>query len=252
MKTEMIPGKKAPYICTPLVGQNQEEIVKELEVILPKQPDILEWRVDFYKEIDQLSSVLETAERIAAIADLPILFTIRSEKEGGQSIPLSEGEKVELLCEVCRKQAVQFIDFEVANDAEHIKAIREVSKSNGVKLVLSYHNFEYTPESKEIIERLQLAESYGADVAKAAVMPKSKDDVLRLLALTKEADKAMGIPLITMSMGSIGGLSRIMGWVYGSVLTFAVGVQSSAPGQIPIDTLREVIASTQESLPDWS
>ncbi|BAQ11267.1 3-dehydroquinate dehydratase I [Bacillus sp. OxB-1] len=252
MKAEMIPGKKAPYICTPLVGKNREEIMKELEAILPKEPDILEWRVDFYKEIDQLSTVLETAEQIAATADLPILFTIRSEKEGGQSISLSEEEKVELLSEVCKKKAVQFIDYEAANDPEHIKLIREVSKNNGVKLVLSYHNFDYTPESAEIIKRLHLAEFYGADIAKAAVMPNSKDDVLRLLALTKEADRVMSIPLITMSMGSIGGVSRILGWVYGSVLTFAVGVQSSAPGQIPIDTLRDVIVSTQESLPDWT
>lgn len=251
MKTELIPGKKAPYICTPLVGKDRDEIMKELETILPKEPDVLEWRVDFYKEIDQLQSVLATAEQIASKTDLPILFTIRSEKEGGQTIPLSEPEKVELLSEVCRNKSAHFIDFEVANDPEHIKRLREVSKENGVKLVLSYHNFDFTPDNTDILKRLYLAEFYGADVAKAAVMPKNKDDVLRLLALTREADETMSIPLITMSMGGIGGLSRIMGWIYGSVLTFAVGVQSSAPGQIPIDVLKELIANSQETLPDW-
>ncbi|MEK3934218.1 type I 3-dehydroquinate dehydratase [Sporosarcina sp. FSL W7-1349] len=247
----MISGKKTPYICTPLVGKDREEIMEELEVILPKEPDVLEWRVDFYNEIDQLQSVLATAEQIASKSDLPILFTIRSEKEGGQPITLTESQKVELLIEVCKNKSVDFIDFEVANDPDHIKRVREVSKENNVKLVLSYHNFDFTPDSADILKRLFLAEFYGADVAKAAVMPKNKDDVLRLLHLTSEADRAMTIPLITMSMGGMGGLSRIMGWIYGSVLTFAVGVQSSAPGQIPIDLLKQLIINSQESLPDW-
>lgn len=251
MKTELINGKKAPYICTPLVGKNKEEIMKELEIILPKKPDLIEWRVDFLEEISDLDYVLSTAEAISAISNLPLLFTIRSEKEGGEKVSLSEEEKVFLLSEVCKSAAVDFIDFEVSNDPGHIKGLREVSKENGKKLVLSYHNFEFTPDNSEIMKRLFMAEFYGADIAKAAVMPKSKEDVLRLLALTKEADDSLGIPVITMSMGSLGGLSRIVGWTYGSIVTFGLGVQGSAPGQIPIDKLKQMIELTQESLGDW-
>jgi len=46
--------------------------------------------------------------------------------------------------------------------------------------------------------------------------------------------------LITMSMGALGSITRIAGWLFGSDLTFAVGVASSAPGQIPAAELREV------------
>ena len=35
------------------------------------------------------------------------------------------------------------------------------------------------------MKRLMMAEVYGADLAKAAVMPKNKEDVLRLLAFNK-------------------------------------------------------------------
>lgn len=251
MKEELISGKKAPYVCTPLVGRNKEEIMGELEWILPKGPDLLEWRADFYEEIDDVASILATAEEISAVSNLPILFTIRSEKEGGEKIRLSEDLKVELLSEVCKISAVDFIDFEVSNEPVHIKRLREVSKENGKKLILSYHNFDFTPDNSEIMKRLFMAEFYGADVAKAAVMPKSKEDVLRLLSLTKEADEGLSIPLITMSMGSLGGLSRIVGWTYGSIVTFGLGVQSSAPGQIPIDKLKQMIDLTKEAVSDW-
>ncbi len=251
MKKELISGKKAPYICTPLVGKDKEEIMKELERILPQEPDLLEWRADFYEEIEDVASVLATAEEISAVGNLPILFTIRSEKEGGEKIPLTEDSKVNLLSEMCKIAAVDYIDFEVSNDPEHIKKLREVSKENGKKLVLSYHNFDFTPHNSEIMKRLFMAEFYGADVAKAAVMPQSKEDVLRLLTLTKEADEGLSIPLITMSMGSLGGLSRIVGWTYGSIVTFGLGVQSSAPGQIPIKKLKQMIELTQETVGDW-
>ena len=73
----------------------------------------------------------------------------------------------------------------------------------------------------------------------------------RLLEVTKEADEALDIPIVTMAMGDIGGLSRIVGWAYGSVITFGQGVKSSAPGQIPIDKLKQMIKMTQEVVGNW-
>jgi 3-dehydroquinate dehydratase-1 len=115
---------------------------------------------------------------------------------------------------------------------------------------LSYHNFEYTPEKAELLDRLRIAESYGADVAKLAVMPKNEKDVLALLEVTKDAQDELKIPIITMSMGGIGAISRMLGWIYGSVVTFAVGEKSSAPGQIPIENLRKIIELVKESVDD--
>jgi len=92
---------------------------------------------------------------------------------------------------------------------------------------------------------------YGGHIAKFAVMPESKDDVLRLLEVTRTIDKMLDIPVVTMSMGDIGALSRIIGWAYGSIITFGVGVELSAPGQIPVETLREVIKGSQHLVPSW-
>lgn len=251
MVTELFKEKKAPYICTPLIGKDRKEILKELEMILPKQPDLIEWRADFYEEIEKIDSVLLTAKAITEVTELPVLFTIRSDKEGGEQISLTEKSVVNLLCEICQNSDVDLIDFEVSNEQEHIQTLRKIATENGKKLILSYHNFEFTPDNTEIMKRLIMAEVYGADFAKVAVMPKNQEDVLRLLALTKEMDNRMRIPLITMSMGGLGGLSRVNGWIYGSVMTFGVGGKSSAPGQIPIEKLKQLIELSQETLIDW-
>jgi 3-dehydroquinate dehydratase-1 len=39
----------------------------------------------------------------------------------------------------------------------------------------------------------------------------------------------------------------MIGGVFGSALTFAVGKSSSAPGQIPIEELRTVLATVRRS-----
>ncbi len=44
------------------------------------------------------------------------------------------------------------------------------------------------------------------------------------------------VPLITMSMGPLGAVSRLAGQVFGSCATFAtLGDAGSAPGQLPLD-----------------
>jgi len=251
MTIELFKNKRIPYICTPLTGKNREEILSELETIIPKQPDLIEWRVDFLEEIHNTEHVLALADEISSTSCIPLLFTIRSEKEGGEKISLSEEEKIVLLNEVCKSPDIDIIDFEVSNHPEHIKKLRNKSKENNKKLILSYHNFDHTPVNTEILKHIFEAEFYEADIAKVAVMPKNKEDVLRLLDVTKEADEALDIPIVTMSMGSIGSLSRMMGWAFGSIITFGVGVQSSAPGQVPIDRLRQMIEMTQETIGKW-
>lgn len=79
-------------------------------------------------------------------------------------------------------------------------------------------------------------------------MPTNERDVLELLAATSRAREALDIPLISMSMGGVGSLSRIMGWVYGSAATFAVGKSSSAPGQVAIEDLRTALSIVRQAV----
>lgn len=47
-------------------------------------------------------------------------------------------------------------------------------------------------------------------------------------------------PLITMSMGKAGEMSRLYGGLYGSIVSFGCAGKASAPGQIELDAMMEV------------
>jgi len=244
-----IAGGKFPLICTPLVGRTLDKIMAELDVVLPKKPDVLEWRVDFFEQIGDSAAVIAAAQAIKNKAgEIPLLFTRRSTLEGGEKIALNEGQVISLYTAVCESKSIDLIDYEMANDADNIIQVRAAAKANDIQLVLSFHNFSYTPGLETLAAKFLMADQLGADVAKVAVMPRNLDDVLTLLTATHEASKKLRIPLISMSMGPFGSLTRLFGWSFGSALTFAVGAASSAPGQVPIEDLNTVLAILQKSM----
>ena len=55
---------KEPLVCTPLVGADEAAVLRELAVILPKRPDLLEWRVDFFTAIADTGRVVALAQAI--------------------------------------------------------------------------------------------------------------------------------------------------------------------------------------------
>jgi 3-dehydroquinate dehydratase-1 len=234
-------GGDTPLICSPLVGRTHDRLLAEVANVAAKKPDVIEWRVDYFEKIGDTAAVLETgrALRLAA-GDAPIIFTRRSIREGGEPIAIGDAEVVRLYDAVAESRLVDFIDFELSNDPEQVRAVRASTRTHATRLVLSYHNFGYTPGVDFLVQRFLEADVLGADVAKVAVMPRDRKDVLTLLAATADADAKARIPLISMSMGPLGSVTRMMGGVFGSSLSFAVGEGSSAPGQIPIADLNVV------------
>lgn len=234
-------GGGTPLICTPLIGRSRERILAEAASVVPKKPDIIEWRVDFFEEIGDTAAVLTVARALrGAAGELPIIFTRRSIKEGGEPIKIGDEEIVRLYDAIAASRLVDFIDFEMGNDPDHLRRVRDSTRAHETRLILSYHNFGYTPGVEFLVQRFLEAERLGADVAKVAVMPRDRMDVLTLLVATAEADAKSGIPLISMAMGPLGSVTRMIGGVFGSSLSFAVGEAASAPGQIPIADLNAV------------
>ena len=238
-----------PIVITPLVGKTQAAILDEVAAIIPKTPDLLEWRIDFFAAIGDVAAVIATAQAIRqAAGGIPVLLTRRNVSEGGTPIAIAEAQVVAMYVAVCQARCVELIDYELSNAPADLKTLRDVSKANGVTMIMSYHNFQQTPDAATLDAKFAAAEKLGADVAKVAVTPQNEQDVLALLAATDRARQTIAIPLISMSMGGVGSLSRIMGWVYGSAATFAVGKSSSAPGQIAIEELRAVLAVVRRAV----
>ena len=89
---------------------------------------------------------------------------------------------------------------------------------------------------------LQNMDILGGHILKLAVMPSCARDVSALLSVTAEMKQRTARPLITMSMGKLGAVSRFTGSVFGSALTFGTVGKSSAPGQIPAVKLKELLS----------
>jgi 3-dehydroquinate dehydratase I len=242
-------GGATPLICSPLVGRTRDAILAEAATVVAKQPDVIEWRVDYFGDIADTAAVLDAGRALrAAVGDAPVIFTRRSTKEGGEPIAIGDEDVVRLYDAVGASGLVDFVDFEMGNDADHIRRVRESARRHGTRLILSYHNFGYTPGVDFLVQRFLEAERLGGDVAKVAVMPRDRGDVLALLAATSQAEAKARIPLISMSMGPLGAVTRMIGGVFGSSLSFAVGAGSSAPGQLPIADLAavyEILARTR-------
>ena len=71
---------------------------------------------------------------------------------------------------------------------------------------------------------------------------------LRLLSATLEASQKLDIPLVSMSMGAYGSVTRLFGSAFGSAMTFAIGAGSSAPGQVSIEDLSTVLGIVRKAL----
>lgn len=245
-----LAGGHLPAVCAPLVARSAAELVAEATAVAALQPDLLEWRVDFFEGIADTRAVLDTGQRLrAATPGLPILFTRRSQREGGQPIALSEPQVQALYEEVAGAGLVDLLDHEMSGDAAGTARMRALATACRLPLVLSFHDFQRTPADAELRERFARAHALGADVAKVAVMPQSMEDVHRLLGATLQASRELPIPVISMAMGGLGAVTRVCGGVFGSALTFALGTAASAPGQLPLADVRAALAVLRKASP---
>ncbi len=235
-------GEGMPKICIPIVGVTKEEILQTATEITDAPADMVEWRADWYEDVTDIDKVKEIlAELRNKMGDLPLLFTFRTQAEGGKR-ELSPQEYAALNLTVMETGYVDLVDVEVFTAKEEVAKLVEAGQRHEVKIVGSNHDFSHTPAKDEIIRRLCYMQECGVDIVKIAVMPNSKEDVRTLLQATAEmASEYAERPMITMSMTGQGIVSRIAGELYGSAVTFGCLHQTSAPGQIPAKELKEIL-----------
>ena len=242
-------GGSEPLVCMPLVGADETALQREMALIVPKRPDLIEWRIDFFAGIADTGRALAQAAKLRELAaGIPLLLTRRSIREGGQPIPLDEAQVLALHAALCRSGAVDLFDCELSvGEAIFAQAVA-LAHETGVRLVASFHDFQQTPRADALVDKFATMAAAGADVAKIAVMPNSLRDVLTVLEATLTARETLALPVISMSMGAYGSLSRLFGWVFGSSVSFAVGEQASAPGQVPIEDLNAAVDIVRRAL----
>ena len=234
-------GAGRPKIIVPLTGRTEKDILESASKLPGSPAELAEWRADFFEsgtDPEACRNVLQGLREV--LGALPLLFTFRTASEGGEKAVREETYRA-LNLSAAESGSADMIDVEVFAHPGAAELIRSLHACGAV-VVGSSHNFHETPPEAEILRCLASEREAGADILKIAVMPQCREDVLTLLSATKKARETFpDRPLITMSMGKRGVLSRIAGEAFGSAATFGTLGASSAPGQIPAEKLREIL-----------
>ena len=210
-------------IAIPIFQKNIEDVISVANDCIDKGADILEFRIDAL-ENPNFNDIKKAIEEI----NFPMIATNRINTEGG-SFKGSEEERIDLLYKCCN--LVDYVDIELQSNDEYIKKIHET----GVTTIVSYHDFEKTPQLDEINYIVEKEHELG-DIAKVAFMPQNLEDTLTILAILSHFENTIAI-----SMGDIGSYTRVMASKFDSPITFAAGTDVTAPGQIDIETMRALL-----------
>lgn len=256
----LLIGEGKPKICVPLVGHSGEEIFDEADMASLAGADMVELRCDFIDKIShsgQITSILREVRH--RIGNIPLLFTFRSKEEGGK-MDIDDSAYIQLCQEGIDSGYADMIDVELnryerifcadSEKAGHKLPFRTAgedlvsyAKRKNIIVVMSNHDFDGTPEEDEILRRLEREDHYGADIMKIAVIPHDRYDVIKLLDATVKMSNKTEKPLMTISMSKLGAISRMIGEFTGSAITFAAVGETSAPGQMDIERMREILDS---------
>ena len=241
-------GDGRPVICVPVVAPEKEEIIQNIKALTEQHAEMIEWRVDCFSEADNVEAVREVLEAVKPFLSKTVfLFTFRTKQQGG-SRRMEEWKILKLNETAAKSGCADLIDLEFFEATKPEKEIRRFQRM-GVRIIASHHDFDETPDDRILHMLLEQMQQGGADVAKLAVMPQNPEDVVRLLKVTNDMkQKYPTLPVVTMSMGALGVVSRMAGEIFGSCITFGAVGETSAPGQIQANKLEDILEIIHQGL----
>lgn len=230
----------------PITAKTYEQAIAQAKVIAAApDADLAEFRIDMLTFASDTPQVIKLGHELKQIlGNKPMIATIRTKNEGGQ-LDISDADYAKTYQAYLKKPFMDWLDVEMFRDAAVVKAVVQQAHQQHVLVVMSNHDFHQTPSEDEIVKRLLKQDEMGADILKIAVMPQSKQDVFTLMNATLKVSQQSKKPLLTMSMGRLGTISRIATANMGGSYSFGMIGQASAPGQIDVTQLKQMLKTVQ-------
>lgn len=120
------------------IGTSETDILKQAEKIKKLQPEMMEWRIDYFEDVVLMNKLLEVAGKVKDIMDdIPVLITFRSQKFGGKTELDSEDAYLNLIKIVIDFKLGYAVDIEQGHVSDRVKGLVEDAKANRVHVVLS-------------------------------------------------------------------------------------------------------------------
>jgi 3-dehydroquinate dehydratase/shikimate dehydrogenase len=201
-----------------------------------KNIDLAELRVDCL-DPDERFLIRRFPER----AGIPVILTIRRDIDGGYFTG-GEGSRISLLskglafAEADRRRNFAYVDLE---EDLNVPSLEEAARTFGTRIIRSFHNLQGVDD--DLVTRLRALSRGGDELVKAAVMPHSTEDVIRVYRAGKEAK---GLDKILVCMGAYGAAGRILAEKFGSWLSYVSAAGQDLPpgaaGQLDAKELAEL------------
>ncbi|MDR1902313.1 MAG: type I 3-dehydroquinate dehydratase [Treponema sp.] len=223
-------------ICLCLTAKT---IKRNLEILEKnrKWADIAELRVDCL-DPDERFHIRRFPEK----AGIPVILTIRRDIDGGQYTS-GEGARVSLFskglafADVDRRRNFAYIDLE---EDLNVPSLEDAARTFGTTIIRSYHNLNGIDENIPL--KLRSLRRVGNELVKAAMMPNSLEDVIKIYQAARET---ADVEKVLLCMGHFGVNTRILAEKLGSSFSYtsALGEADSppaAPGQLDVRELAEL------------
>lgn len=230
----------------PITAKTKEQAIAQAKVIAANQDaDLAEFRIDLLDFAADSKQVISLGHELKKIlGDKPMIATIRTHNEGGK-LTISDADYGKTYQAYLKQPFMDMLDVEMFRDQQVVKNTVKLAHDKKVLIVMSNHDFQKTPSEDEIVKRLLKQDQLGADILKIAVMPQSKQDVFTLMNATLKVSQQSKKPLLTMSMGKLGTISRIATANMGGSFSFGMIGEASAPGQIDVTQLKQFLKTVQ-------
>ena len=135
-------GNGIPAICIPNVGKTKEDILSLTRTYLGMHMDLMEWRMDWYEDVEDIAKVTELVKELRDVmGDTPLLCTFRTDKEGGVH-PMSTEKYAELNKAVAATGNADIIDVEIFTGDDIVREMIDAIHASGAKGIASNHDFD--------------------------------------------------------------------------------------------------------------
>ncbi len=250
LATQTQPATTAVKTIVPITAKTKEQALAQAQVIAnTADADLAEFRIDLLSFASDTKQVIALGHELKKIlGNKPLIATIRTKNEGGQ-LEISDADYGKTYQAYLKNPFMDWLDVEMFRDQKVVSEIVQKAHQKKVLIVMSNHDFQKTPSQDEIEKRLLKQDQMGADILKIAVMPKSKQDVFTLMNATLKVSQQTTKPLLTMSMGQLGTISRVATANMGGSYSFGMIGQASAPGQIDVTKLKQILQTVQPTNP---
>lgn len=217
------------------IASSFDDTINKIEENL-KYINIIEYRADLAKEKNREDYCKDIELLKEKFPDLPVMFTYRTTGQGGGG-SFEPTEYYELIKFMVERRLIQIVDIELLLYEDLMDDLLKVTRLNQIQVIISHHEFDHTPSTKELRAYYERMKSLGADFCKIAVMPEDGRDVLKLLTAVYETNQNCDAHIVGIAMGEIGKLTRVAGGEFGSALTYGHVGTEAAPGQLHVKDL---------------